>query len=112
MSSLGMKTLPQKNNQYGDIICSIEFDTENQLIKFCQTIQYVSPIDSYVTPMPWDMPGYQDQVIMAAGCFVAGSSIELSCDAPIKKPYIAYLQGGLTYEHCKLAALECVKNIF
>ena len=66
-------------------------------------IQKNSPIDGFVTAMPWDMPGYEDEIIMAAGCFVQGSSIELSADAPIKPPFIAYLQGGLTYEHCKIA---------
>ena len=73
------------------------------LIKFIQNIQKNSPIDSHVDALPWEMPGYEDQVIMAAGCFVQGSSIELSADAPIKPPYIAYMQGGLTYEHCKIA---------
>ena len=88
-----------------DIINSIEFETENQLVEFCRLIQSVSPVDSHVTLYPWDMPGYDNKVIMAAGCFVQGSSIELSCDAPLKKPYIAYCQGGLTYEHIKIAAL-------
>ena len=73
------------------------------MIKFIQGIQSGSPVDSQAVPYPWEMPGYEDQVIMAAGCFVQGSSIELSADAPIKPPYIAYMQGGLTYEHAKIA---------
>ena len=73
------------------------------MIAFCEGIQAAAPVDSYVTPTPWAMPGYDSDVIMAAGAFVQGSSIELSADAPIKPPYIAYLQGGLTYEHAKIA---------
>lgn len=111
LSKLGFKTTPPAKMPFKDIICSIEVDTEEQLIKFCQTIQYASPIDSFATPMPWDMPGYADQVIMAAGCFVQGASIELSCDSPIKKPYIAYMQGGLSYEHCKLALEFCINKL-
>ena len=80
-----------------------KFNNEKDLISFIQTIQKNSPIDSYVDALPWDMPGYENPVIMAAGCFVQGSSIELSADAPIKPPYIAYMQGGLTYEHAKIA---------
>ena len=78
------------------------------LIDFCKLVQSNSPIDGYVTPEPWDMPGYENQVIMAAGCFVQGASIELSCDAPVKLPYTAYLQGGLTYEHVKIVAQKAV----
>jgi len=111
LTKLGFKTLPASKEQFKDIICSIEFDTAEQLIKFCQTIQYASPVDSFVTPMPWDMPGYNEQVIMAAGCFVQGASIELSCDSPIKKPYVAYLQGGLSFEHAKLALEFCIEKL-
>ena len=107
LTKLGFNTLPKSKESFKDIICSIEFETAEQLIKFCQTIQYASPIDSFVTPMPWDMPGYNEQVIMAAGCFVQGASIELSCDSPIKAPYVAYLQGGLSFEHTKLALEFC-----
>ncbi len=108
--SLGYEVLPE-NNCFNDIITSIKLENENNLIKFCQIIQNVSPVDSYVTPYPWDMPGYENQVIMAAGCFVQGSSIELSCDGPLKPPYIAYLQGGLTYEHLKIALKRCLKGL-
>lgn len=103
LTELGYETLPKVGEIPNDIITSIKFNDENKLISFIQTIQKNSPIDSFVDAMPWEMPGYQDKVIMAAGCFVQGSSIELSADAPIKPPYIGYLQGGLTYEHCKIA---------
>lgn len=102
----GMKVIPASDEIAGDIIKSVIFDTEEQLITFVQYVQKLSPIDSFVTPMPWEMPGYNDKVIMAAGTFVGGASIELSCDAPIRKPYIAYFQGGLTYEHIKIVAEE------
>ena len=102
-SKLGYKVLPAPNEVGSDIITSIEFNKEEELIKFCQAIQACSPIDSYVTPEPWDMPGYIHKVIMAAGTFVQGASIEMSADSPIKAPYIAYFQGSLTYEHAKLA---------
>ena len=107
LNELGYETSPAKDCTPGDIIRAIKFGNPDDLISFIQTIQANSPIDSHVLAMPWAMPGYEDEVIMAAGCFIQGSSIELSADAPIKPPYIAYLQGGLTYEHCKLA----LKNI-
>ncbi|MCI8412694.1 MAG: hypothetical protein HFE47_01170 [Clostridia bacterium] len=110
-SSLGYKTLPEITETPNDIICSIQFERCEELIDFCRTIQSVSPIDSHVTPYPWDMPGYDHQVIMAAGTFVQGASIELSADSPIKAPYIAYLQGGLTYEHARYAALKCAEAL-
>ena len=103
--------MPKVTTKPNDIIRSIKFDTKDQLIAFCRSIQEVSPIDSNLTLEPWEMPGYEDQVIMAAGTFVAGSSIELSADSPIKEPYIAYLQGGLTYEHVKLACMYCVQKL-
>ena len=108
---LGFETMPKVTTKPNDIIRSIKFDTKDQLIAFCRSIQEVSPIDSNLTLEPWDMPGYEDQVIMAAGTFVAGSSIELSADSPIKEPYISYLQGGLTYEHVKLACMYCVQKL-
>ena len=104
-SDLGFETMPLPGQKCRDIIRSIKFDTKEQLIDFCRAIQQASPIDSNVVPFPWDMPGYEDQVIMAAGTFVAGASIELSADAPIREPYIAYMQGGLTYEHVKIACM-------
>ncbi len=110
-SSLGFDTLPAPNESCSDIIRSIRFNTKEELIEFCRAIQYCSPVDSFAVPEPWDMPGYGDQVIMAAGTFVQGASIELSADSPIRAPYIAYLQGGLTYEHVKLAVKKCVEFI-
>lgn len=107
LEKLGYQTSPSLDSIPCDIIRAIKFGNKEDLISFIQAIQANSPIDSYVLAMPWAMPGYEDEVIMAAGCFVQGSSIELSADAPIKPPYIAYLQGGLTYEHCKIA----LKNI-
>ena len=100
---LGMKTTPAFDGQRSDIIQAIEMGVPERLIAFCQGIQAASPIDANAVPEPWDMPGYTDQVIMAAGTFVSGASIELSADAPMRAPYIAYLQGGLTYIHGKLA---------
>ena len=108
---LGFDTMPKPSARCNDIIRSIKFETKEQLIDFCRAIQEVSPIDSNVVPFPWDMPGYEHQVIMAAGTFVAGASIELSADSPIKEPYIAYLQGGLTYEHVKIATMHCMERI-
>ena len=109
--SVGYKTMPRPDGECKDIIRSIMFDTEEELIAFCRAVQKASPVDSNVTPFPWDMPGYEHQVIMAAGTFVAGASIELSADSPIKAPYIAYLQGGLTYEHVKIAAAYCLESV-
>ena len=105
----GYTTIPAATADCYDIIRSIKFDTADELIAFIRQIQKVSPIDGNVVPYPWDMPGYQDQVIMAAGTFVGGASIELSADAPIKEPYIAYLQGALTYEHAYIAAEACLR---
>ena len=100
---LGFETLPRGNMTPYDIVTSVKLGTAERLIDFCGAIQECSPIDSNVKPMPWDMPGYQDQVIMAAGAFVQGSSIELSADGPLKPPYMVYLQGGLTFEHAEIA---------
>ncbi len=100
----GYKAIPSTEENSSDIVRSIVFNDEAKLVSFVQTIQKYSPVDSFALPMPWDMPGYKDQVIMAAGTFVAGSSIELSCDSPIRPPYVAYFQGGLTYEHVKMVA--------
>lgn len=103
LSGYNYKVSPKPHDIPHDIITMIEFGKEEKLISFIQSIQENSPVDSNVTLLPWDMPGYEDPVIMAAGCFVQGASIELSADAPVKPPYIAYLQGGITYEHCKIA---------
>ena len=111
MEEIGIKTDPKWNEERTDIVQQIEFNDKDLLIKFIQGIQKQSPIDSFVTPEPWAMPGYSDPVIMAAGTFVSGASIELSADAPIKKPYIAYLQGGITYESAKLSILSATVNM-
>ncbi|MEG2002527.1 MAG: methionine gamma-lyase family protein, partial [Clostridia bacterium] len=111
LDELGYDVLPKKDAPCNDIIRSVKLNTKEELVAFIQAIQTASPVDSYLTLEAWDMPGYVDQVIMAAGCFVEGASIELSADAPIKEPYIAYLQGGLTYEHCKCALEICLNAI-
>ena len=103
LSEKGFKVSPEPHTLPHDIITMIEFGDREKLISFIQSIQENSPVDSNVKVLPWEMPGYADPVIMAAGCFVQGASIELSADAPIKPPFIGYLQGGITYEHCKIA---------
>ncbi|MBQ2768694.1 MAG: methionine gamma-lyase family protein [Clostridia bacterium] len=103
METLGYENFPKLDKTPADITRAIRFDTAKQLCDFIQSVQEASPVDSFVTLEPWDMPGYDNKVIMAAGCFVEGASIELSADAPVKEPYTAYFQGGLTYEHCKYA---------
>ncbi len=94
-----------------DIVQTINFNNPEKLIKYCQGIQAGSPIDSNSIPEPWDMPGYTDKVIMAAGAFTQGSSIELSCDGPIRTPYTAFMQGGLTYQYGKIGVLKAIQNI-
>ena len=114
MEKLGFEVNPKRSDPRYDIIQSVKFNDPDKLINFCKAIQSASPVDSFVTPEPWDMPGYQHQVIMAAGTFVSGASIEISADAPIKPPYVGYLQGGLTYESGKLAvmlAASAVSNL-
>ncbi len=111
LEELGYKTEPRYNEKRADIVQNIIFEDEEKLIKYCQGIQMGSPIDSNSIPEPWDMPGYTDKVIMAAGAFTQGSSIELSCDGPIRPPYIAYMQGGLTYEYGKLGVLKAIENL-
>jgi cystathionine beta-lyase family protein involved in aluminum resistance len=112
MEIAGFEVLPNYKDKRSDIIQAIKFNDKEKLIKFCKGIQYGSPIDSFVECEPWDMPGYDDEVIMAAGAFIQGSSIELSADAPIRPPYIAYLQGGLTFDHAKTGILIALSNIF
>ena len=109
MQDKGYKVIPDNNFKPQDIVKSVVFNNENDLVKFVQTVQTISPVDGYVLPLPWDMPGYDDKVIMAAGTFVGGASIELSCDGPIRPPYIAYFQGGLTYEHVKALAEKLIE---
>lgn len=108
---LGFDVDPKPDEVRRDIIQSIKFGDRDKVIAFCQGIQKGAPVDSFVNPEPWDMPGYQDQVIMAAGAFVQGASIELSADAPIKPPYIAYMQGGLTYESAKLGIMVAAEKM-
>ena len=111
LEELGFNVEPKFNDKRADIVQTIEFGDKEKLIKFCQGIQAASPIDSNSVPMPWDMPGYTNQVIMAAGAFTQGSSIELSCDGPIRLPYIAFLQGGLTYRYGKLGVLKAISML-
>lgn len=106
LEKMGYKTSPAAGVMPKDIITSIRFEDRKKLISFIQGIQRNSPVDSFVSAEPSEMPGYNDEVIMAAGCFVQGASIELSADAPIRPPYIAYFQGGLTYEHLKLTLMN------
>jgi cystathionine beta-lyase family protein involved in aluminum resistance len=110
MESLGYKTQPRSGDERYDITQTITFGSELILRRFCEGIQAASPVDSYVRPEPWDMPGYDCPVIMAAGTFIQGSSIELSCDAPMREPYAAYLQGGITYESGKIGILTAVER--
>ena len=111
LEELGFKVSPRFDEERADIVQTIEFGDANKVIKYCQGIQKGSAIDSSSIPEPWDMPGYTDKVIMASGSFTQGSSIELSCDAPIRPPYIAFMQGGLTYEYGKLGVLKAIQNI-
>ena len=111
MELLGYKTEPASDAVRHDIIQMIHFGSPEPLKRFCKGIQFGAPVDSYVTPEPWDMPGYDCQVIMAAGAFIQGASIELSCDAPMREPYTAYLQGGLTYESGKAGVLLAVEEL-
>ncbi len=106
---LGFTVTPTTRENRSCIVQAIIFNNPELLIAFCEGIQKGSPVDSYVVPTPWDMPGYDNQVIMAAGAFVQGSSIELSADAPIREPYVAYMQGGLTFEHGRFALLNTVQ---
>lgn len=111
MENLGYKVSPKSTDVRTDIVQTIEFGNSKDLINYVQGIQIGSPIDSSSLPIPDDMPGYDDQVIMAAGAFVQGSSIELSCDAPLREPYVAFQQGGLTYEYGKLGLMKAVERI-
>ena len=111
MEALGYENFPSLDKVPADITRAIRFDTAKQLCDFIQSVQDASPVDGFVTLEPWDMPGYDSKVIMAAGCFVEGASIELSADAPVKEPYTAYFQGGLTYEHCKCALRRILQKL-
>ena len=109
--SLGFKVVPDGKESRHDIIQAVEFNSPEGLIEFCKGIQAAAPVDSYVTPEPWAMPGYDSDVIMAAGAFVQGSSIELSADGPLKPPYAAYFQGGLTWYHAKLGIMMSLQKL-
>ncbi len=111
LEDLGFQVEPKYDEERADIVQNIIFNDEEKLIKYCEGIQSNSPVDSFVKPIPFDMPGYDDKVIMASGSFVSGSSIELSCDGPIRPPYIAYQQGSLTYEYGKLGIIKAIENI-
>ena len=111
LEKLGYQVEPKYDEERADIVQNINFNDATKLIKYCQGIQMGSPIDSDSIPEPWDMPGYTDKVIMAAGTFTQGSSIELSCDGPIRPPYIAFMQGGLTYEYGKIGVLKAIQNM-
>mgnify|MGYP002579017072 CR=1 FL=1 len=106
---LGFPVVPNSTEPRQDIIQAVTLGTPEGLVAFCQGIQAAAPVDSFVTPEPWDMPGYDSQVIMAAGAFIQGSSIELSADGPMKPPYAVYFQGGLTWEHAKLGILKSLQ---
>lgn len=108
---LGFDVCPRPEDKRSDIIQSVKLGSKDAVVAFCQGIQKAAPIDAHVTPEPWDMPGYEDEVIMAAGAFVQGSSIELSADAPIREPYIVYFQGGLTYEHSKFGVIKSLQEL-
>jgi cystathionine beta-lyase family protein involved in aluminum resistance len=109
---LGFKVIPNGSEPRYDIIQAVEFGFEEGVVAFCEGIQAAAPVDSYVTPEPWDMPGYDSKVIMAAGAFVQGSSIELSADGPIKPPYAVYFQGGLTWPHAKLGIMKSLQRLY
>ena len=111
LESLGFQVLPDGKESRHDIIQAVTFGTPEGVIAFCKGIQAAAPVDSFVSPEPWDMPGYDSKVIMAAGAFVSGSSIELSADGPIKPPYAVYFQGGLTFPHAKFGILKAVQEL-
>ncbi len=108
---LGFRCVPNATESRHDIIQAVELGSEEAMIAFCKGIQQAAPVDSFATPLPWEMPGYNDKVIMAAGAFIQGSSIELSADGPIRPPYAVYFQGGLTWNHAKLGILLSLQNL-
>ena len=112
LNELGFSTNPKYNEEHVDIVLAITFNNPDKLIKYVEGIQEYSAIDNYVKPIPSDMPGYSDKIIMASGSFIQGSSIEISCDGPIREPYIAYMQGSLTYQYGKLAVINAVGRVY
>ncbi|WP_203362405.1 methionine gamma-lyase family protein [Bacillus sp. REN10] len=111
LEKLGMTTMPKWNEKRTDLIQAVQFNDRDKMVSFCQAIQFASPVNSHVTPYPSYMPGYEDDVIMAAGAFVQGASIELSADGPLRPPYAAYVQGGLTYAHVKIAVCSAIDHL-
>ncbi|WP_176719061.1 methionine gamma-lyase family protein, partial [Staphylococcus aureus] len=111
LEKMNMNTTPKYYEKRTELIQTVKFKTKEQMISFCQSIQHASPINAHYSPEPSYMPGYEDDVIMAAGTFIQGASIELSADGPIRPPYEAYVQGGLTYEHVKIAVTRAVKQL-
>ena len=112
LNELGFSTNPKYDEEHVDIVLAITFNNSDKLINFVEGIQEYSAIDNYVKPVPADMPGYSDKIIMASGSFISGSSIEISCDGPIREPYIAYLQGSLTYQYGRLAVINAVGKVY
>ena len=110
--NLGFDVCPKAEEKRSDIIEAVKLGSPEAVVAFCEGIQAAAPIDAHVKPVPWDMPGYDDQVVMAAGAFIQGSSIELSADAPIREPYIVYFQGGLTYEHSKFGVIKALQALY
>jgi cystathionine beta-lyase family protein involved in aluminum resistance len=108
---LGFECFPKKNEQRGDIVTAVKFGNPEMLTSFCQGIQKGAPVDSFVVPEPWDMPGYSNKVIMAAGAFNMGASIELSADAPLREPYAVWMQGGITYTSGKVGVMLAVQEM-
>ena len=108
---LGFHCVPSADEERHDIIQAVELGSEEGMIAFCKGIQGAAPVDSFALPLPWEMPGYEDKVIMAAGAFIQGSSIELSADGPIRAPYAIYFQGGLTWCHAKLGILKSLQEM-
>jgi cystathionine beta-lyase family protein involved in aluminum resistance len=110
-AQLGYEVCPGPEDARNDIVEAVKLGSPEAVCAFCEGVQAAAPIDSYVTPIPWDMPGYTDQVIMAAGSFIGGSSIELSADAPMREPYTVYFQGGITYEHSKFGVMKALQAL-
>ncbi len=111
LEEIGLDTHPKWDSERTDLIQSVQFNDRDMMVAFCQSIQYTSPINSHVTPYPAYMPGYEDDVIMAAGTFIQGASIELTADGPLRPPYVAYVQGGLTYSHVKIAICTAIDQL-
>ena len=109
LKNLGIESFPKAGTKPNDLIRRIVFNNEDKMINFIKVVQKNSPVDSFVVPFPSDMPGYDDKIIMASGGFVQGSSVEMSADGPVRPPYTAYFQGGLTYEHVKIFVNEMIK---